>query len=296
MDITQLNYFISVAQTLNFTEAARRNGVSQPAISKRMAELEKSLDCQLFLRNRKSVSLTQSGVEFLPYALEMVELAEKAAFQVQKTKAGAEGHLSISALTTSSAILSKCLATFSRRYPGIFVDITFTSGRSQVMALNQDKFDLHFAVSDMVPQGESFEFVPTHIDQLCLALPKDHPLADKPLDFDALHGERFIAVSETDGSVLYESIMKVCKARGYQPNITGQYDRAEAVLLSVSAGLGISIIPQALSKVFYSENVTFIPIPGDDAYRTYVLARKKPILNPAVDMFWNTVLPILPID
>ena len=79
MDINQLKYFISVAQTLNFSEAARRNGLSQPAISHHIGELEKQLGCQLFVRSRRSVTMTDQGREFLPYAADMVETAEKAA-------------------------------------------------------------------------------------------------------------------------------------------------------------------------------------------------------------------------
>lgn len=294
MDIAQLNCFISVAQTLNFTQAARRNGITQPAISHQINELEKQLSCKLFLRSRKVVELTGAGREFLPYAVEMVDLAEKAAFQVRQAEAGASGHLSISALTTSSAVLSRCLSAFSKQYPDIFVDISFTSGRTQVLAMAQDKHDLHFAVREMVPQGETFEYLETHQDQLCLAVPKDHPLAGGKLDFSKLTGERFIAVSESDGPALYRKIMDVCRSRGYEPDIIGQYDRAEAVLLSVGAGLGISVIPEAISRVFYSENVSFLPIDGTDAERTYVVARHRHSTNPAVRLFWELIQPMFP--
>lgn len=292
MDIAQLNYFISVAQTLNFTEAARRNGMTQPAISHHISELEKQLSCRLFLRNRKTVELTGAGQEFLPYAMEMVDLAEKASFQVRQAEKGAFGHLAIAALTTSSAVLSHCLSAFSRKYPDIFVDINFTSGRTQAIAMTQDKYDLHFAVREMVPHGETFEAIESNRDRLCLAFPGNHPMAGKEADFSKLGGERFIAVSESDGPTLYHNILNVCRIRGYEPNIIGQYDRAEAVLLSVGAGLGISIIPEALSRVFYAENVSFTPIPGADAERTYVIARRCRSANLAVQLFWNLVTPM----
>jgi DNA-binding transcriptional LysR family regulator len=285
MDINQLKYFIAVAQTLNFTEAARRNGITQPAISHRISELEKYLGSQLFIRNRRSVMLTDTGSKFLPYAVEMIEIAEKAAFQVRQMEDGYKGHISIAALTTSSAVLSRCLAAFSAQYPDITVDINFTSGRSQVVAMHEEKYDFHFAVQEMVPAGDIFDYLVSNTDHLCVAFPKDHPLADQPLDFSQLADERFIAVSETDGPALYGEIAKVCAARGYKPNITCQYDRAEAVLLSVGAGLGISIIPEAISRVFYAENVAFTRIPGDDTLRTYVIAWHETMTNPAARLF-----------
>jgi len=289
MDINQLKYFVSVAQTLNFSEAARRNGLTQPAISHRIGELEKYLGSKLFIRNRRSVTLTDAGNNFLPYAVEMIEIAEKAAFQIRQMEEGWKGHVSIAALTTSSAVLSKCLSAFSSKYPDITVDINFTSGRSQVIAMNEAKYDVHFAVLEMVPAGETFDYIISNTDHLCVAFPKNHPMAGKPLDFSKLGGERFIAVSETDGPALYNEIAKVCEARGYKPNVTCQYDRAEAVLLSVGAGLGISIIPEALSRVFYSENVSFTRIPGDDTLRTYVIAWHRKITNPAARLFLEVV-------
>ena len=289
MDINQLKYFVSVAQTLNFSEAARRNGLTQPAISHRIGELEKYLGSKLFIRNRRSVTLTDAGNNFLPYAVEMIEIAEKAAFQIRQMEEGWKGHVSIAALTTSSAVLSKCLSAFSSKYPDITVDINFTSGRSQVIAMNEAKYDVHFAVLEMVPAGETFDYLISNTDHLCVAFPKNHPMAGKPLDFSKLGGERFIAVSETDGPALYNEIAKVCEARGYKPNVTCQYDRAEAVLLSVGAGLGISIIPEALSRVFYSENVSFTRIPGDDTLRTYVIAWHRKITNPAARLFLEVV-------
>ncbi len=288
MDINQLRYFITTAQTLNFSEAARRVGLAQSTMSHNINELEKQLGSQLFIRNRRNVALTEAGKKLLPYAVELVELADKAAFQIKALEEGGSGHISIAALTTSSEALSQCLSAFSNKYPEITVDITFTSGRSQVVEMSEARYDFHFAVEEMVPVGEAFSYIRTHKDRLCMAFPKNHPMAGKPLDFTALKGERFITVTESDGPALYGSIMRVCKARGYTPRVTCQYDRAEAVLLSVGAGLGIAIIPEALSKVFYSQNVSFTPIEGEDAQRQYVLAWHTEMSNPAARLFLET--------
>jgi len=289
MDVTQLKYFIALAQTLNFSEAARRCGITQPSMSHSIVELEKQLGTQLFVRSRKGVTITEAGRELLPSALEMVDIAEKTAFRIHQMELGKTGSVSISALTTSSAILSKCLKEFSKRYPDILTDITFTSGRSEVLAMNEAKYDFHFAVQEMVPAGESFDSVVSHVDYLCVAFPADHPLADEPLDFSRLTGERFIAISESDGPALYNEIRHVCEARGFSPNVVCQYDRAEAVLLSVGAGTGIAIVPEAVASVFYSNNVKLKRIPGSDAIRTYVVAWHRNVTNPAAKLFLEVV-------
>lgn len=298
MDINQLKYFISVAQTLNFSEAARRNGLTQPSISHHIGELEKQLEAQLFVRDKRSVTLTDAGRAFLPNALEIVELAQKSALQLKEMESGKSGHISIAALTTASVILSRCLAAFSAAYPDITVDINFTSGRTQALIMNEARYDVHFAMSEMVPAGESFAVLPAGEDRLCLALPAGHPLcgefAENGVNLSLLRDQRFIACSQNDGPALYRQIMEVCAARGYAPNITCQYDRAEAVLLSVGAGLGVSIVPEVLSHVFYADNVVCFPIPGDDTLRSYVVAWHKPITSPAVRRFAEIAAGLFP--
>jgi DNA-binding transcriptional LysR family regulator len=274
---------------LNFTEAAKRNGISQPGISHHINELEKQLEARLLIRNNRSVELTASGKEFLPYAIDIVQTAEKAAFRVRQTESGAVGHITVSAVSTSSAIVSKCLTAFYQKNPKILVDISFTSGNAQILAINENKYDFHFVLLDYIPAGKSFEYVVTHEDQLCLIMPKGHPLAGKPLDFSKLKDEPFITFDESEGPALYAQIMNICKYYNYTPQIVNRYDRAESVLLSVGAGLGISIIPKAISDVFYSDNVEFVPITGVDTKRTYVLAWHSPIRNSTAQLFLDTV-------
>jgi DNA-binding transcriptional LysR family regulator len=124
--------------------------------------------------------------------------------------------------------------------------------------------------------------------------PSNHPLADQPLDFGLLENERFISVAPSDNPSLYDRVQRVCSSRGYQPNLVYQYDRVEAAVLSVGAGLGISILPEALSRVFYAENATFRPIPGPDAARPYVVAWPRASTNPAVALFVETVKGLFP--
>ena len=289
MDINQLKQFISVAQTMSFTEAAKRNGLSQPTISHSINELEKQLSTKLFIRTKRSVVITDAGRELLPRALEMVDIAENTAFRIKQIESGGRGSLSIAALTTSSFVLSRCIEAFSEQYPDITIDISFNSGGNQVIALNEARYDIHFAVREMVPVGSDFDSLISHNDSLCVVFPANHPLANQPLDFAKLGVERFVAVSETDGPALYGEIQKICAERGYEPNVVCKCDRVEAALLSVGAGVGISILPEALKRVFYSENVKFTRILGVDALRTYVIAWHSVITNPAVKLFIDVV-------
>jgi len=300
MDINQLRYFISVAQTLNFSEAARRNGLTQPSISHHIGELEKQLGTRLFLRDKRSVSLTDTGRAFLPSALEIVELAHSSALKLKKMEAGRSGHLNIAATTSASEFLHRALRAFAAQYPDISVSISFTNGRHQTVTINEDRFEIHFSTRELVPGGETFATLPLASDNLCLAMPSDHPLCavfrENGVDFAKLKGERFIAFSETDGPMLYKQTLAVCRARGYNPVISIQQECAEAVALSVGAGCGIALLSGNLKSVCYAENVELFPIDGEDARREYVMAWHKNALNPAVELFVQTAVPLFRTD
>ena len=296
MDINQLRYFISVAQTLNFSEAARRNGLTQPSISHHIGELEKHLGTRLFIRDKRSVSLTDTGRAFLPSALEIVELAHNSELKLKKMETGKSGHINIAAMTSTSELLHRALREFTAQYPDISASISFTNGRHQTVTINEERFDIHFSMRELVPGGETFTILPLAYDCLCLALPADHPLCaefrESGVDFARLKGERFIAFSETDGPMLYKQTMAVCRARGYNPVIYLQQECAEAVAISVGAGCGIALLSGNLKSVCYAENVELFPIDGDDARREYVMAWHKNAVNPAVQLFVQVAAPL----
>ena len=97
MDINQLKCFISVARTLNFSEAARRNYVSQSTVSRYIIDLEKEFGVQLFIRSHRDVLLTNEGKTLLPYAIEIVETLNKATSIIKQMHDGGKGELRLRA-------------------------------------------------------------------------------------------------------------------------------------------------------------------------------------------------------
>lgn len=286
MDIAQLKYFISVAQTLNFSEAARQNGLTQPGISHHINELEKQLGARLFVRTKRHVAVTDAGRSFLPYAMEIVNLTEKAAFQVHRLEEGACGNISIACLPTISDELCQCLNSFTHSWPDIMVDIALTSGRSLLSIITESKHDFYFASRDMIPKGDTFDQLYIKTGNLALILNKDHPLAaSKELDFSELKKERFIAVSESECPDLARCVNQLCRQYSFRPRVTAKYDSPELAVFAVGSGLGITIVPEALYRTTYSSNVVFIPLDCELSKREEVVAWRKELTNPAAKLF-----------
>ena len=91
MDHIQLKCFISVARTLSFSEAARRNYVSQSTVSRYIRDLEKEFGVKLFERTRREVILTNEGKLLLPYAQDIIDTLNKATSVVSQLNSGSGG-------------------------------------------------------------------------------------------------------------------------------------------------------------------------------------------------------------
>lgn len=282
MDLNQIRSFLAVTQTLNFTNAAKQNGVPQSTISRQINDLENQLNVRLFYRTKRDVQLTDEGRTFLPYAIEMMEASKKGALAVKQLKEGAKGRLSIATIATSGAYLAKCLKKFKDLYPDIVVDINYVSSGDALLDEGQDPYDFHFLHEDMLPDSEEFDTMATHTDQLCLVLPKDHPLAKISPTTEDLKKEKFILVTEEESPILYMHMMNYFRSKRFAPNIVNESDNVRAVLLSVAAGLGITILPASQPQEFMKDSFDIIPL---DLDINYAVAWKRSLINPAAALF-----------
>ncbi len=294
MDIENLRYFISVAQLLNFSEAARQNNVPQPKISRSILELETQLNAKLFFRTSRDVSLTREGETFLPYAIDLVDLAAKASDMVDQVHSGRTGYLSIATVSTTSRTLASFLSVFSTQYPDIIIDITQNTGKAQMMAMLDNRFDFHFAHLSMLPEDGRLDYIVTHKDKLVLVVPKGHRLTHGELDFDKLFQEKFIMISEPESPQLYSEIMAICAAHHAMPKVIHRYDKAESVLLSVGSGLGVSILPMGLTKAFLPDAVDVIPLDLEGPQIDYICAWPKQSKNPCSKLFLEVIREYFP--
>ncbi len=289
MDLNQIRSFLAVTQTLNFTNAARQNGVPQSTISRQINDLETHLGVKLFYRTKRNVELTGEGRTFLPYALEMMEASRKGAQAVRQLHEGGSGRLAISTVATSGAFLSDCLREFGRRYPQVVVDITYVSSGDALQDEGQDPFDFHFLYGDMLPEAEDFDTLVTHTDELCLVVPRGHPLSRGGWEPSALNGEKFILVTEEESPILYMLAQNYFRTCRISPNVVNESDSVRSVLLSVSAGLGVTLLPSSQPKEIMRSWLDILPLPDMEEPITYAMAWKKSLLNPAAKLFLDVV-------
>ncbi|SHI03556.1 DNA-binding transcriptional regulator, LysR family [Sporobacter termitidis DSM 10068] len=294
MDNNKLEYFVSAAQSLNFSEVARTHYISQPAVSHQINLLEEELGVQLFVRVGRQLLLTSEGELFLPHAIQILQNMHETVQLVQRNKQGKSGKVSIVVANTNSATYKKCLAMFSKRYPNILVDTTIALGYEQTNEISKGNFDFCFIAEYMVADNASLDYTVTQQDRMCLVLPKSFPPVADLNDFSQLEDYPFIGISYESSPLLKEEIQNICRQRSYTPKVVHQYNRTEAVLWSVDAGVGISIVPISLISLYATENITCIPIPGDDCVVNCVAGWQRVSKNTAALKFKEVVLELYP--
>src|SRR6266478_2260860 len=95
MELRQLRYFVAVAEDLHFGNAARRLRIAQPALSRQIQSLERELEVQLLLRNRRRVQITPAGQVFLERSRLLLARAQEAVLAAQRASVGVSGSLNL---------------------------------------------------------------------------------------------------------------------------------------------------------------------------------------------------------
>ena len=131
LNLHELHVFVEAALAQNFSVAARRLYLSQPAVSSQISQLEKQLGVELFRRNGRTIALSDAGKVLLPLAQETLRQVKQTEETVWSLKGMMIGNLSIACSTTvGKYILPYLVAGFQRRYPDVRVTVNVMSRRA----------------------------------------------------------------------------------------------------------------------------------------------------------------------
>lgn len=176
MELRQLKYFVKVAETLNFSEAARMLCITQSTLSQQIKQLEQDLDTPLLTRTSRSVSLTEAGTELLPCALRTIREAELCAERINDLRQIRGGVLNIGVTYSFSPILTETLSEFMRLYPRVKLNI-FYRPMAELMEMLRNRevdFALAFRPSAQMHDVESHVLFQNY---LAVIVDEFHPLA-----------------------------------------------------------------------------------------------------------------------
>ncbi|MCL2200647.1 MAG: LysR family transcriptional regulator [Oscillospiraceae bacterium] len=292
MDTMQLRLFVSAANTLNFSRTAEQFFISQPAVTHSVKILENTLGVKLFNRTSRRITLTAEGLEFLPYAIRALETLSSAEMRLQNMAQGRTGHIKIAALSSLIRKLSDCLVALYKKYPSIQVDIDLLEGTELVNSVRKAAYDFYFSNAEMLTGATGYTSQHIGFGQVGLFVNKSIAGEIDINDWNTIKEYPMVSISRTD-AWLTGRIARICKNRGISPNIINYYNRAEAAIMSVNAGIGIAILPRTSYQMHLMPEVVTIPIPGDDARIDNVFAWKHEQSTTACNIFRDVATGVL---
>jgi LysR family cyn operon transcriptional activator len=178
MELRQLKYFITSADTLNFTEAARQCFITQSTLSQQIKQLETELGVQLFERIGKRVFLTETGRDFLPYARQTVADADYGVQRIKDMEDLKTGRLCIGTTFGLSALITDAIARFSEQYPEVHLEVIFLKQDELIDAVRERKVD--FALTfEMMEKDDLLTEQPVKTYHLCAIVSDQNPLAQQ---------------------------------------------------------------------------------------------------------------------
>lgn len=245
MDTQLLQAFASVAEGGSFSIAAEQLHLTQPAVSKRIALLETQLDCKLFDRVGRQITLTEAGRALLPHAQSVLQEIRAAKRHIQDLRGGVTGVLTMG-ISHHLGLhrLPPILQQFTRSYPEVRLDIDFLDSEEAYERVLLGEVEM--GVITLAPEAKpSLDQIPLWRDDLVVAVAPDHPLARaKKLDLSALSEHRAIL----PGLNTYTGrIVKELFDRERLPlDIAMSTNYLETLKMMAAIGLGWSVLPKTL--------------------------------------------------
>jgi len=292
IEIARLETFLLAAETLSFTEAARKLHLTQPTVSHHIKALENELDVQLFERAAPGLRLTEAGRLLLPWARKVVRDSIELQGMMEALQKGIAGNLRIACSTTAGKyVLPLLAARFSQLNPGINVRIMRCTPAHVVPQLLDGEANLGVVSYEL--HEEEMELQEFFEDIITMIVPSHHPWASRSSIRPAeVIGEPIIIREATSGTrrVMQSELAKHDISLD-DLNVFMELGNAEAIVRTVAAGYGVSFASTLASACpLEGGNIVAVPVEGFDLRRKIYMVRKRLITpNRPQEAFWSFV-------
>lgn len=278
MELNQLKYFVTIAESQGFTKAAEVLHISQPALSYQMKRLEEELGTRLFDRGSRRVHCTPDGELFLPLAQAVLVRADEA-MRVMREHMGMEAGEVFVGTNPSFGIyvMPQILLSFRKHFPRVRVNV-LEAGDSELQRMVTDG-QADFAVITAPGAVESLEMTLLFTEDVLAVLPPFHPLAGR--ESVALHElayENFVLT--TYSSNVVNDVTEACRRAGFEPRVPYKAGSLEGIRRFILGGLGVAVLPRMALIGAETEGLAILPL-AEKLTRSISLIQSKDRSIPA---------------
>ena len=251
MELLQLRYFCVVAKHQNMTKAAAELMISQPALSKTIASLEKELGTPLFVRRNRSIFLNRAGEILYQKIDQSINLIDDTVSEIRELSNEPFGNVRLLVLSASSYMPGFYIA-FHPRYPFIKLQLS-----NYIRYEHMFMYDCDFCITadaGFTPLAGNC-VVPILTERFVLAVQKQHPLAGRgSIHLKEAAPYPFVASNRREDLEFY------CLKAGFRPNIIAECDNGTTYEAFLRGGVGISVVPEITLGSVLPEDIVCIPL------------------------------------
>ncbi len=290
LNFHQLYIFYMVARVGSFSKAAHQLGISQPAVSIQVREMERSMGAPLFLRRRGDHQLTETGSIVFDYARRLFALSDEMQQVLADLQGVRAGTLTLGASTTPGEyILPPLIGRFQQRYPGVEVSLHISNSQQIIRQVQQREMDLALVGAQV--DDDELVVEPYVQDEIVVIAAPSHPLAKlASVPLRALESQPFILREQ--GSATRRIAETYLQGLGAQVKGVIQLGSNEALKRAVAAGSTLAFVSRhALGAELTANLLTILPVKGWACTRPLsIVYRKDKHLTSAQQAFLDFLL------
>jgi DNA-binding transcriptional LysR family regulator len=281
--IARLRLLHEIGARGSLSAAARALHLTQPAVSRQLARLEREAGVRLVDRGARRVRLTEAGAALATHAEAILGRVSAAEHELAALRSLDAGRLRVASFPTAGAtIVADALAAFRASRPGVTATFRDAGSAEGLAGLRAGELDvaLVFGAEDAVPRADGVELVHLLRDRMFVALPPEHRLARRRrIRLEELADETWIAGTTPALTIA------ACRRAGFEPRIGHATDHTRIAHRLVAAGAGVTLV-NGLGLAYRPEGIAVRPLAGDGLHRQVFAAvlAARPRL-PAVTAF-----------
>ena len=254
MELRHLRYFKAVAELLNFSRAAERLRIAQPALSRQIRALEEELGATLLDRNHMRVRLTDAGRAYYAHTCKILMQVDLATAAVQEASKGSAGELIMcNDWHLGGRIVPAALNEFRQLYPRTDVVLHDRRVHDQLALIVNRHVHLGFMVRELLGNRRDLESLDILISPLVIIVPPVHPIAKREsICLAELADETWITVDSKEAPQYRGIFTRLCRWSGFTPKLGPTGSSLEGIAGRVASGYGISIMPAHMAEAMGS--------------------------------------------
>lgn len=286
-DLKQLRAFLEIAKEKSFSKAAENLFISQPAISRKISQLESALNCQLFIRENNTVRLTPAGDELrdqLPKIFDNLLEATESLNSLTRKKELRLGYTCAAMSSFFPGMIRKTAAQLSN------YELVFSENHNTALINEVVTNTIHGAFVMSQPKLEDLKTIHIRPESLGIMIPENHRFnALNEIPLELLKDETIILFPRSQNPDLYDHILECCQAASFLPSTIQEADSCNAIFGFVAAECGVAFVAESMAG-FCMDGTKYKPLiqPGPKINFSFII--NKSLQEEWPEVFESTII------